>query len=89
MPQTEQHEPDQRANSVPSGECCWLLPLATHSHTHYRLHPFHFMLFKFENVVAKQHPHVCTHHYTCTWTCDDVVPLLHNLHNENDVITCL
>ena len=50
------------------------------------------MLFKFENVVAKQHPHVCTHHYTCTWTiiaCNDVVPLLHDLPNENYVITCL
>lgn len=40
MPQMEQHEHNQRANSVPSGECCWLLPLATHSHIHYHLHSF-------------------------------------------------
>ena len=25
---------------------CWMLPLATHCHIHYHLHPFHFVLFK-------------------------------------------
>ena len=49
----------------PKGACCsvwgmWLicclLPLATYCHTHYHLHPFHFMFFKFKNLVAKQHP---------------------------------
>ena len=33
-----------------------MLPLATHCHTHYHLHPFHFMLSKFKGLVAKQHP---------------------------------
>ena len=35
---------------------CGMLPLATHCHTHYLLYPFHFVLFKFEDLVAKQHP---------------------------------
>ena len=34
---------------------CWMLPLATHCHTHYHLRPFHFVLFKFKDLVAKQH----------------------------------
>ena len=47
------------ANTVPSGECnciCWLLPLATHCHTHYHLHQFCVVLLKFKDLVAKQHP---------------------------------
>ena len=37
------------------GKCCsvWMLPLATHCHTHYHLHPIQF---KFKDLVAKQHP---------------------------------
>ena len=50
-----------------------MVPLATHCHTHYHLHPFHFVLFKFKDLVAKQHPtnihtqtytHIHTHTYT-------------------------
>ena len=33
-----------------------MLPLATHCHTHYCLHPFHFVLLKFKALLAKQHP---------------------------------
>ena len=41
----------RRSSMSPKGECCsvwrmllicWMLPLATHCHTHYHLHPFHF-----------------------------------------------
>ena len=35
---------------------CWMLPLATCCHIHYHLHPFHFVLFKFKQLVVKQHP---------------------------------
>ena len=31
---------------------CWMLPLATYCHIHYHLHPFHFVLFKFKQLVA-------------------------------------
>ena len=41
--------------NVRSGECYWMLPLTTCCHTHYQLHPFHFMLFMFQDLVAKQH----------------------------------
>ena len=40
---------------------CWMLPLATKCHTHYHLHPFYFMLFKFKCLVAKQHPKAFMH----------------------------
>ena len=33
----------------------WMLPLATRYHTHYHLHPSNFVLFKFKDLVAKQH----------------------------------
>ena len=36
-----------------------MLSLATHCHTHYHPHPFHFVLFKFKDLVAKQHPTKC------------------------------
>ena len=44
-----------------------MLPLATYCHTHCHLHPFYFMLFKFKDLVAKQHPtntHTHTHIHT-------------------------
>ena len=41
-----------------------MLPLATQYHTHYHLHPFYFMLFKFKDLVAKQHP---TNTHTCMY----------------------
>ena len=46
----------QRSNAVLSGEGCWMLPLATHCHTHFHLHPLHCVLFKFKDLVVKQHP---------------------------------
>ena len=48
-----------------------MLPLATNCHTHYYLHPFHFMLFKLKDLVAKQQPtntHTLTHACTCMHT---------------------
>ena len=33
-----------------------MLPLVIKCHTHYHLHPFHFVLFKVKDLVAKQHP---------------------------------
>ena len=44
-----------RVNAVLSGECNLLL-LITHCHTNHHLHPFHFVLFKFKDLVAKQPP---------------------------------
>ena len=38
------------------GNVIKMLPLATHCHTHYHVYPFHFVLFKFKDLVAKQHP---------------------------------
>ena len=47
------------------GECCfvwgmqlicWMFSLVTHCHIHYHLHQFYFMLYKFKDLVAKQHP---------------------------------
>ena len=38
------------------GNVTYLLPSATHCHTHYPLHPFHFVFFKPKISVAKQHP---------------------------------
>ena len=35
---------------------CWMLLLATCSHTPYHLHPFYFLLLKPKDLVAKQHP---------------------------------
>ena len=60
-----------RVNAVLSGECCWMLPLATHCH----LHPFHFVTSKIWLLSNIQHTHTHTHtpllHYnTCyvqTW----------------------
>ena len=40
-----------------------MLPLVTKCHTHYHLHPFHFVLFKVKDLVAKQHP-TYIHTYT-------------------------
>ena len=56
-----------------------MLPLATHvtylldvtpsnpCHTHYYLHSFHFVLFTFKDLVAKQHS---TNAVTCVRRCD-------------------
>ena len=54
IPQTEQHEPEELI--------CRMLPLVTHCHTHYHLHPFYLMLFKLKILVAKQHVDV---HMSC------------------------
>ena len=40
-----------------------MLPLVIKCHTHYHLHPFHFVLFKVKDLVAKQHP-TNTHTHT-------------------------
>ena len=39
--------------TIPSWSSRILLPLATHCHTHYHLHPFHFI--KCKDLVVKQH----------------------------------
>ena len=36
----EKHEPECLGNVI-----CWMLPLATHCHTHYHCYKFHFVLF--------------------------------------------
>ena len=68
-----------------------MLPLATHYHTHYHLHPFYFVLFKFKDLVAKQHPtnidiyvHAYIHAYIHTnryvkWTTHHVELKLHEV----------
>ena len=59
----------RRSSKCPKGKCCsvwgmqliyWMLPLATHCHMLYHLHPFYFVLFKFKGLVAKQHPTAST-----------------------------
>ena len=45
-----------------------MLPLATHCHTHYQLHPLCFVFFKFKNLVAKQH--LTTYVQPCKYTHD-------------------
>ena len=57
IPQMEQHEPEGRM-LFRLGNITILLDvtLGTHCHTHYHLHPFHFVLFKVKDLVAKQHP---------------------------------
>ena len=44
-----------------------MLPLVIKCHTHYHLHPFHFVLFKVKDLVSKQHP-TNTHTHTHTHT---------------------
>ena len=59
-PQTEQHEPEGRM-LFSLGNVTNLLdvtPSNQISH-HYHLHPFHFVLFKVKDLVAKQHPTKC------------------------------
>ena len=53
---TEQHEPKGRMLFCLEVITYLLDVIPTHCHTHYHLHPFHFVLFKFEGLVAKQHP---------------------------------
>ena len=57
FPKMEQYEPKVQ-KLFRSGECnsFVMLPLATHCHMLYHLHPFHFVLFKFKDLGAKQHP---------------------------------
>ena len=55
------------------GNICWMLPLATHCHTHYHLYPFHFMLFKFKDLVAKQHSTNTVTCVTCTQCCSSLL----------------
>ena len=54
IPQTKQHEPEGWRLSCMGGIqlIYWMLRLTTHCHICYRLHPFHFVLFK--DLVAKQ-----------------------------------
>ena len=73
-----------KADAVPFGECCWMVFLATHCHTHYHLHPFHFVLFK-----ATSNNAVEAHYYgelfcTSTWTagpCPLPYPVTLNIAN--------
>jgi len=41
---------------------CALIGMQPYYFTHYHLNLFHFVLFKFKDLVAKQHP---TNMYTC------------------------
>ena len=62
LPWIEQHKPKGRM-LFRLGNVTYLLPLATHCHTLYHLHPFHCM---FKDLVAKQQS---TNVYTATNTC--------------------
>ena len=54
-----------------------MLLLVIKYHTHYHLHPFHFVLFKVKNLVAKQHP-TNTHMHTHTHIYNtNIVATLH------------
>ena len=70
IPQTEQHEPEGRMLFC-LGNVTHLLDVTpSNSLPHpLHLHPFHFVLFKFKDLVAKQHPtntHTHTHTHTHT-----------------------
>ena len=82
----------RRSSMSPKCECCfiwglqlicWMLLLATQCHTHYRLHPFYFMLFKFKYLVAKPHQtHLCIfqgHHCTGA-VCNERTMLCRTFH---------
>ena len=45
----------EKARRANGGECN-LFVGCYHCHTRYYLHPFHFVLLKFEDLLAKQHP---------------------------------
>lgn len=47
-----------------------MLSLATHCHAHYHCQPFHFVLFKFTILVARQHPNYIIQCYILYCTVD-------------------
>ena len=62
-------------NAVLSGEC-WMLPPVI-KYQNYHLHPFHFVLFKVKDLVAKQHPtntHTHTHTHSALLLIPAVLP---------------
>ena len=57
--------PKDKCCSIWEYNICWMLPPANHYHIYYPLHPFHFVIFKF-NKVSNSNRQTCIRTYIPT-----------------------